>query len=295
MTEEDAPRATPTKKLFTNFKVYMHTWFPLKEEVENIINNTTETINETINDNINIIQNQLSKKADATDIPTYISELEDDKGILTQNDVKNNLSSIDTNMPLSANQGKILKDYIDERFDAILDMTYPIGSIYISVTNQNPSILFGGVWTQLENRFLLGAGSQYNNGATGGSKDAIVVEHNHIQNPHNHSQNSHNHTQNSHVHDPTTDTYGLVFVTSERLSAHNKQIATSSTSGWYADVSENSDDFHHRYNSGSTTATNKSTTSTNIATTATNQVTGQSGSGKNMPPYLVVYMWKRIE
>ena len=23
MTEEDAPRATPTKKLFTNFKVYM--------------------------------------------------------------------------------------------------------------------------------------------------------------------------------------------------------------------------------------------------------------------------------
>ena len=109
MTEEDAPRATPTKKLFTNFKVYMHTWFPLKEEVENIINNTTETINETINDNINIIQNQLSKKADATDIPTYISELEDDKGILTQNDVKNNLSSIDTNMPLSANQGKELK------------------------------------------------------------------------------------------------------------------------------------------------------------------------------------------
>ena len=39
----------------------------------------------------------------------------------------------------------------------------------MSVNNTNPSNLFGGTWTQLKDRFLLGAGSTYTNGSTGGS------------------------------------------------------------------------------------------------------------------------------
>ena len=294
MTDDNIPKATPTRKIFTNFRTYMHTWFPFKEEVAESISSLTESTNNTITNYAESTDETLSKKANKTELPTALSQLKNDKSFIAKNDVQDNLNSTDAQLPLSANQGKILKEYIDGQMNSLLDKTYPIGSIYMSINDTNPSQLFGGSWIQLENRFLLGAGSQYNNGATGGSKDAIVVEHNHIQNSHNHTQNPHNHTQNPHIHDPTTDTYGLVFVTSERLSAHNKQIATSSTSGWYTDVSENSNDFHHRYNSGSTTATNNSTAATNIATTATNQVTGESGSGKNMPPYLVVYMWKRV-
>ena len=46
---------------------------------------------------------------------------------------------------------------------------YPIGSIYMSVNSTNPKDLFGGTWQQLQNRFLVGVGSNYSNGATGGA------------------------------------------------------------------------------------------------------------------------------
>lgn len=53
--------------------------------------------------------------------------------------------------------------------DFILDFTYPIGSIYMSVNSTSPEILFGGTWEQLQNRFLIGASSTYTAGATGGN------------------------------------------------------------------------------------------------------------------------------
>jgi microcystin-dependent protein len=46
---------------------------------------------------------------------------------------------------------------------------YPIGSIYMSVNNVNPSTIFGGTWQQIKDKFLLACGDTYNNGATGGS------------------------------------------------------------------------------------------------------------------------------
>ena len=49
-----------------------------------------------------------------------------------------------------------------------LDQVYPVGSIYMSVNSSSPANLFGGSWTQLKDRFLLGAGSSYSAGATGG-------------------------------------------------------------------------------------------------------------------------------
>lgn len=45
---------------------------------------------------------------------------------------------------------------------------YPVGSIYMSVNNTSPSVLFGGTWAQLKDRFLLGAGDTYTAGDTGG-------------------------------------------------------------------------------------------------------------------------------
>ncbi len=44
----------------------------------------------------------------------------------------------------------------------------PVGSIYMSLTNINPSTYFGGTWVQIKDRFLLGAGSTYTAGNTGG-------------------------------------------------------------------------------------------------------------------------------
>ena len=46
---------------------------------------------------------------------------------------------------------------------------YPVGSVYISEEPISPSLLFGGTWTQISDRFLLAAGSTYTAGSTGGS------------------------------------------------------------------------------------------------------------------------------
>lgn len=51
----------------------------------------------------------------------------------------------------------------------IVNLIYPVGSIYLSVNATSPATLFGGSWTQLKDRFLLGAGSTYTAAATGGS------------------------------------------------------------------------------------------------------------------------------
>ena len=164
----------------------------------------------------------------------------------------------------------------------IIDMIYPIGSTYISVNSVNPSFLFGGTWEQLKDRFLLGSGDTYSAGTTGGKATHTLTtnempSHTHIQNSHNHSQNAHSH-------------YGKLddnsYVMSETTGASNKRVTAVSSGSVYVDTA-GSAAFHHYNSTGSTTATNNSQT-------ATNQNSGGGQAHNNMPPYLVVYMWKRI-
>ena len=143
---------------------------------------------------------------------------------------------------------------------SIIDIIYPIGSIYMSVNTSDPSALFPNTtWQKIENRFLLGSGSSYTSGDIGGSADAIVVSHNHTQNAHTHTQNPHNHSLNRNFSD------GTGTVTAYTMDS-NRKTSTKYTAN---------------------------TTATNQNTTATNNPTGEDGTDKNMPPYLVVNIWKR--
>lgn len=45
---------------------------------------------------------------------------------------------------------------------------YPIGAIYISISDVNPEVYFGGTWERIQDRFLLAAGDNYEAGSTGG-------------------------------------------------------------------------------------------------------------------------------
>lgn len=49
-----------------------------------------------------------------------------------------------------------------------LDMTYPIGSIYMSLESESPAKRFGGIWEQIKGKFLLGQNDTYAAGSTGG-------------------------------------------------------------------------------------------------------------------------------
>jgi len=136
--------------------------------------------------------------------------------------------------------------------DELIDLIYPIGAVYISINNTDPSLLFGGTWVQLKDRFLLGAGDSYTNGDTGGSKDAIVVEHNHK--PYGNSN--------------------FVETTVGVSVDDTKRVASTSSSGSY-----------YWESSGTGTTDAHSVTADE----------GNDGTNANMPPYLVVYMWKRTE
>lgn len=58
----------------------------------------------------------------------------------------------------------------------IADLVYPVGSIYMSVNNANPATLFGGTWQQIQDTFLLAAGSTYSAGLTGGEAEHTITE-----------------------------------------------------------------------------------------------------------------------
>ena len=57
-----------------------------------------------------------------------------------------------------------------------LDVIYPIGSIYMSINNTNPANLFGGIWEQIKDTFLLSAGDTYPAGSAGGEAEHILSE-----------------------------------------------------------------------------------------------------------------------
>lgn len=53
----------------------------------------------------------------------------------------------------------------------MLDVFYPVGSVYISSQPTDPGTLFGGTWTRIKDTFVLAAGDTYAAGATGGSQE----------------------------------------------------------------------------------------------------------------------------
>lgn len=147
-----------------------------------------------------------------------------------------------------------------------IDDIYPVGSIYMSVNSVNPSTLFGGTWEQIQDKFLLASGTTYVNGSTGGSADAVVVSHNHTQKEHNHDLGG----GNLKVPRFENDNWAYTSKREMNYKSGNKYYPYSTTNnGGIAEISNTGNAQPYIYNEG------------------------ESGTGKNMPPYLVVNVWKR--
>lgn len=89
--------------------------------------------------------------------------------------------------------------------DLVLDLVYPVGSLYMSINSTSPAILFGGSWAAIENRMIIGASTTYAVGNTGGSatttiSNANLPTHVHSVGAHSHELNSHTHSIGSHGH-----------------------------------------------------------------------------------------------
>lgn len=173
---------------------------------------------------------------------------------------------------------------------ATLEQVYPVGSIYTSVVDTNPSILFGfGTWEAIEGgRVLLASGNGYKAGSTGGSPThTLKIE----ELPsHNHGGNvtqagAHGHTgassaSGAHSH----DAYYYLYQKGSGYSSSPNLTGLIHTSGDFTvpvtvnKAGEHTHDIQINNNG--------------------NHTHGIPNQGDNiahniMQPYLVVYIWKR--
>ena len=209
-------------------------------------------------------------------------------------------------------------DLIDEAMELLLDRTYPVGSIYMSVSSTNPATLFGGTWEQLEGKFLLGASSGHAAGSTGGAETvklstAQLPAHTHTGPAHTHSVSGHTHSVPNHTHTVPAHTHTATCA-SAGVHHHDVRRTMNAASGSARYSLEGATDvFKPTLDAGahthSITIASKaafSTNSTGSCTTgsggsgntgsAGTGATGSTGSGSAVsiiPPFLAVYMWKR--
>lgn len=59
-----------------------------------------------------------------------------------------------------------------------VDLIYPIGAIYLSTSAVNPKNIFGGVWEQIKDTFLLACGDEHTAGNIGGSEKKYIAQSN---------------------------------------------------------------------------------------------------------------------
>lgn len=134
----------------------------------------------------------------------------------------------------------LAKMYTDERIREIVDIMHPVGSVYVSVDGTDPSVLFGGTWERIQDRFLLCAGTTYKAGATGGEATVKLV--------------------------------------ADNVPKHSHNVSVVNTSG-----SGTSEGF----------ASGAVGTGTYLRAIKTSDI-GNGTAHNNMPPYLAVYVYKRV-
>ena len=135
----------------------------------------------------------------------------------------------------------------------LLDLIYPVGSIYMSANATSPASFIGGSWERIQGRFLLAASSSYTAGSTGGEATHTLTE--------------------------------------AELPEISGSIGSSSSGSLWSTLGSTKGVFSSTNNVPSPTNTEKGTS--NTRTTQVNMSFGSGQAHNNMPPYLAVYVWKR--
>ena len=176
----------------------------------------------------------LQRRLDDLTPPPEIETSED--VIIRVNQLTNTINDLTSDISDMTNTISSLSNTIDI-------LTPAIGEIYISTSDSNPSLRFGGVWEQIKDVFLLASGDLFTAGSIGGEiEHTLTIEE---MPTHTHTYKRHAFNRDDTDPDLGDDIYG---VNNKTLDAHEG-------------------------------------------------TTGSVGGGlahNNMPPYLTVYIWKRI-
>lgn len=108
----------------------------------------------------------------------------------------------------------------------LLDIIYPIGSVYISFEATSPSELFGGTWVEIPSGYYLRSGQDINLSENFGVKltSSHIPSHVHSLNNHTHSVTV---TGGNHRHKAYTDNHAFATIDLDHLARW--RVATSTT------------------------------------------------------------------
>lgn len=146
-----------------------------------------------------------------------------------------------------------------------LDAIYPVGTVYISTTPTSPASLFGGTWEQLKDRFLVGAGNSYSVNGTGGASSVSFTP------------SGSNTGTALNIYQMPSHSHGFVL---------NIQHSDGATTSGEAMTTKLQVGGRARYNGN--------TYSTGNGQPHTHTFVGTTQTVSTIPPYLAVYMWKRV-
>ena len=181
----------------------------------------------------------------------------------TVNTLSSTVSSVQTTANNAQSTANSALNVANNKVSAsdLLDLVYPVGSIYLSVGSTSPSTLFGGTWEQVKDTFLLGSGDSYTLGNTGGEA-------------------THKLTNNE------LPTITGSFSTSDNVLVNELPAPTIY-------------DATGAFTKDSRVQTQVNATGAHVATgqgvyNKINMSFGNDQAHNNMPPYLVVSVWKRV-
>lgn len=187
----------------------------------------------------------------------------------------------------------------DLRISNIINLIYPVGSVYTSVSDHNPSIWLGGTWVSFgSGRTLVGVDtgqSEFNSvEKPGGHKE--LQSHAHGLNNHVHSLNNHTHNVPNHVHTMQGSGnhfhyLGINKSAVQKGTSYNKPNNYESGSTSYK--SNTTGNHTHTMNSSGncTTGANNGNTGGNSG----NTTSSGGGDAGNLQPYITVFFWKRTK
>lgn len=171
--------------------------------------------------------------------------------------------------------------------DGLLDLIYPVGSIYMSMNATNPETLFGGKWEAIaQGRCLIGAGT-----GTDSRKESKTFAAGDTGGEYNHQLTVGEMAQHSHTVTIASKTLTGSIDTTSNDNNNARRVGTGDATGILSSR-ENGSVFRYGQDGfvSSPTGITVNATHNHTATAANN---GSNTAHNNIPPYVSVYMFRR--